>query len=191
MRSSTGSRIRRASSGSRSARSSMDPLRSANITVTCFRSPSRAARPPRIRSARCAGVYALGEAYAAGGEGAAGLVLESAVPQPPQKVDPASLTKPQAAQGTTRAAPHEAQKRRSSLFSTRHWGHCITASSAVAWSRRLSHPSPEEKEGQGYAACARASRAEQRAKDRKHAPHREPIVLHTRRARHTGGLPTG
>src|SRR5262249_42904834 len=38
----------RASSGSRSASSSIDPLRSANSTVTCLRSPSRAAREVRL-----------------------------------------------------------------------------------------------------------------------------------------------
>src|SRR5215472_4163458 len=42
IRSSTASRIFRASSGSRSARSSIEPLRSAKSTVTCLRSPSRA-----------------------------------------------------------------------------------------------------------------------------------------------------
>ena len=42
----------RASSGSRSARSSMEPLRSANSTVTCLRSPSRALREVKIFSAR-------------------------------------------------------------------------------------------------------------------------------------------
>jgi hypothetical protein len=36
----TGSRSRRASSGSRSASSSIEPLRSAKRTVTCLRSPA-------------------------------------------------------------------------------------------------------------------------------------------------------
>src|SRR5262245_32075924 len=57
----TGSSILRASSGSRSASSSIEPLRSANSTVTCLRSPSRAALEVRIFSARCLGVYASGE----------------------------------------------------------------------------------------------------------------------------------
>ena len=47
-----GSRSWRASSGSRSARSSIEPLRSANSTVTCLRSPSSALREVRIFSAR-------------------------------------------------------------------------------------------------------------------------------------------
>ena len=41
-----------ASSGSRSASSSMEPLRSANSTVTCLRSPARALRDVKIFSAR-------------------------------------------------------------------------------------------------------------------------------------------
>src|SRR5262245_34937881 len=57
----TGSSIRRASSGSRSASSSIELLRSAKRTVTCLRSPSRALFEVRIFSARCLGVYALGE----------------------------------------------------------------------------------------------------------------------------------
>jgi hypothetical protein len=56
MRSTTGSRILRASSGSRSASSSIEPFRSANSTVTCLRSPSRADLEVRILSARWLGV---------------------------------------------------------------------------------------------------------------------------------------
>src|SRR3989442_16023170 len=44
MCSTTGSRILRASSGSRSASNSIEPLRSAKSTVTCLRSPSRVSR---------------------------------------------------------------------------------------------------------------------------------------------------
>jgi len=43
-RSSTGARSCWASSGSRSARSAIEPLRSVNSTMTCLRSPSRALR---------------------------------------------------------------------------------------------------------------------------------------------------
>src|SRR5215470_4983196 len=57
----TGSRMARASSGSRSASSSIEPLRSAKSTVTCLRSPSSALLDVRIFSARCFGVYASGE----------------------------------------------------------------------------------------------------------------------------------
>src|SRR6516164_5471039 len=42
------------------ADNSIDPLRSANSTVTCLRSPSRALREVRIFSARCLGVYDCG-----------------------------------------------------------------------------------------------------------------------------------
>src|SRR6059036_2413302 len=65
MRSRTASSSRRASSGSRSARSSIEPLRSAKSTVTCLRSPTRVTPVVRIFSARCWGVYACGEAAAA------------------------------------------------------------------------------------------------------------------------------
>ena len=44
------SRSLRASSGSRSASSSMEPLRSAKRTVTCLRSPSKAVLSPRQRT---------------------------------------------------------------------------------------------------------------------------------------------
>ena len=43
------------------ASSSIHPLRSANSTVTCRRSPSRVALEVRIFSARCLGVYLSGE----------------------------------------------------------------------------------------------------------------------------------
>src|SRR3972149_2021589 len=56
----TGSRSLRASSGSASASNSIEPLRSANSTVTSLRSPSNAPLEVRIFSARCCGVYAFG-----------------------------------------------------------------------------------------------------------------------------------
>ena len=46
----------RASSGSRSASNSIEPLRSAKRTVTCLRSPSSAPFDVRILSARCFGM---------------------------------------------------------------------------------------------------------------------------------------
>src|SRR5262245_35399216 len=48
------------SSGSTFSPRSIEPLRSAKSTVTCFRSPSRAEREVRIFSARCFGVYERG-----------------------------------------------------------------------------------------------------------------------------------
>src|SRR5215208_6266180 len=68
MRSRTGSRMRRASSGSRSASSSLLPFRSANRTVTCLRSPSRAPRvlaPDGAPSPGVAGPVALPSAVLA------------------------------------------------------------------------------------------------------------------------------
>src|SRR5262249_16411532 len=62
MHSSTGSTSLRASSGSRSASSSMEPLRSANSTVTCLRSPSRVALEVRIFLGKVLGSIALGGA---------------------------------------------------------------------------------------------------------------------------------
>src|SRR6266404_6074428 len=64
MRSSTASSNFRASSGSRSARSSSEPFMSANNTVTCLRAGSRKSfefRIFRIFSARYFGVYASGD----------------------------------------------------------------------------------------------------------------------------------
>ena len=63
----TGSRSLRASSGSRSASNSIEPFKSANSTVTCLRSPSRAALEVRIFSARYFGVYESGAANLAVG----------------------------------------------------------------------------------------------------------------------------
>jgi hypothetical protein len=58
--------------GSRSASSSIEPLRSAKSTVTCLRSPSRAAFEVRIFSARCFGVYESGAADFVAGAGRSG-----------------------------------------------------------------------------------------------------------------------
>ena len=61
----------RASSGSRSARSSIEPLTSARRIVMCLRSPSSERRELRIRSARCSGTRDRGAARA--GSGARGV----------------------------------------------------------------------------------------------------------------------
>jgi len=76
MRVSTGSRSFRTSSGSRSASSSIEPLRSVKRTVTCLRSPSRAAFDVRIFSTRCVGVYEFGAANLAVGAVRSGAALE-------------------------------------------------------------------------------------------------------------------
>src|SRR5712691_11684747 len=146
-RSRTGSRNRRASSGSRSARSSIDPLRSAKSTVTCLRSPSTALLEVRMRSARCLGVYVSGEAKlgegaiggGVGGAGGSGGAFAGAAigwPQPPQNFSPGSFVNPHARQVAASVAPHWAQNRRPSRFSVAHCRHFIrTSSPAVCQDR--------------------------------------------------------
>src|SRR5437867_829426 len=124
MRSITGSRSLRASSGSRSASSSIEPLRSAKRTVTCLRSPSSALLEVRIFSARCLGVYVWGELN----RGSTGLaVAVSDLPQPPQNFSPPSLRKPHEGQVEANESPHSPQKRRPSRFSVWHRGQSISA----------------------------------------------------------------
>src|SRR5215471_204135 len=122
MRSSTGSRSFRASSGSRSASNSIDPFRSAKSTVTCLRSPSRALLEVRIFSARCLGVYASGDVNFGSVLAAAEL---SDLPHPPQNFSLPSLRKPQDEQVEAKHSPHSPQKRRPSRFSARQRGHCM------------------------------------------------------------------
>src|SRR5689334_2511744 len=88
--SSTGSRIFRASSGSRCAMSSIDPLRSAKSTVTCLRSPSAAAGGDATRRSSATssrvGRPQPGQNFADGGSGRWQLahVAPMAAPQWPQ-----------------------------------------------------------------------------------------------------------
>ncbi len=117
----TGSRILRASSGSRSASSSIEPLRSANRTVTCFRSPSSAAFAVRIRAARCFGVYASGDA---GGDAIAAPAGVTRSPHSRQNFADAGSSVRQFEQLTTRRAPHSRQNFACAGFSWRHAGHC-------------------------------------------------------------------
>src|SRR5438132_180975 len=122
IRSSTGSRILRASSGSRSASNSIEPLRSAKRTVTCLRSPSSEALEVRIFSARCLGVYLCGELN----RGSAGVGAKvSDLPQPPQNFSLPSFRKPHDRHAEAKESPHSPQNRRPSRFSMRHRGHCI------------------------------------------------------------------
>src|SRR5262245_11866985 len=115
MSSRTGSRILRASSGSRSASSSMDPLRSAKRTVTCLRSPSRAALEVRIFSARCLGVYASGAGKRAVAPVSSPRIpgyhsWDTGVPHLLQNLEPAGSGLAQEAQVKTNRAPHARQK---------------------------------------------------------------------------------
>src|SRR5262249_4365811 len=68
---------------------SIEPFTSANSTVTCLRSPSRALREIRIFSARCLGVYERGSGRDVALAGATGC------PQPGQKGIPAGFVLPQ------------------------------------------------------------------------------------------------
>src|SRR5262252_1958315 len=120
----TGSRSLRVCSGSRSAMSSMELLRSAKSTVTCLRSPSMAGRAVRIFSARCRGVYASGEAK----RGWVGRGVSTASPHCPQKRTPSTRSAPQLPHCRTRRAPHWVQKREASAFSHRHRGQCMATS---------------------------------------------------------------
>src|SRR6266481_541198 len=99
--------------------SSIEPFTSANSTVTCLRSPSRALREVRIFSARCLGV----EVADLGGAVAGPAV--SATPQPPQNFSPGWFEAPHAAQIAASTAPHSAQYRRSARLSWSQDGHRI------------------------------------------------------------------
>src|SRR5262245_5619874 len=115
-----GSTSLRASSGSRSASSSIEPLRSANSTVTCLRSPSRAVREVRIFSARCRGVYVAGAGVRAG----AGATTATTWPHCGQKRAPAGSSAPHALQ-PARLAPHPAQNRAPGAWSYWQRGHVM------------------------------------------------------------------
>src|SRR5215510_13281591 len=119
---STGSRILRASSGSRSASSSIEPFRSAKSTVTCLRSPSSALLEVRIFSARCLGVYVSGVPKL--GACRAGEVVRGA-PQPPQNFTPGSLENPQEGHASAKGEPHSAQNLRPALLAVPHRGQFI------------------------------------------------------------------
>src|SRR5713101_1714504 len=98
---STGSTIARASSGSRSSISSIDPLMSANSAVTVLRSPSRFSG---------SGVSAtrIGESFDFLADDAAA-VAPSTVPHSPQKRLPAELSAPHFGQRFASAAPQSPQ----------------------------------------------------------------------------------
>src|SRR5262245_19469199 len=130
--SSTGSRILRASSGSRSASSSIEPLRSANRTVTCLRSPSKAAFDMRIFSARCFGVYDSGDENT---ECAVpfGVASASGVPHLLQKRDPMGSSVPHEAQVRARRVPQARQKLDPDGFSCWHRGHCMPGPPSGPW----------------------------------------------------------
>src|SRR6266545_7464490 len=83
----------------------MEPLTSAKRTVTCLRSPSRAALEVRIFSARCLGVYVSG----AGERTGAAVPAATASPHWRQKRAPPGNSAPQEPQATARWAPQPRQ----------------------------------------------------------------------------------
>src|SRR5215470_384084 len=107
-------------SGSRRSASREESTMSQKSTVTCLRSPSRAAFEVRIFSARCLGVYASGDANL----GAAGWAARG-LPQLPQNFLPAGTVAPQEAQARSSLAPHSSQKLTLARFSKRHCGQAL------------------------------------------------------------------
>src|ERR1700694_2164708 len=99
---STGSTIARASSGSRSSSSSVEPLMSANSAVTVLRSPSVNADASAGAVTRTAGA-----ADSTGVDSAAAALSE--VPQSEQNVAPNALSEPQFEHRFDKGLPHSAQ----------------------------------------------------------------------------------
>src|SRR5215470_15214094 len=125
IRSSTGSRSFWASSGSRSASNSIEPLRSAKSTVTCLRSPSSAAFEFRMRSARCLGVYVSGEVKRRV-VGSADTELDPAGwAHSEQKLAVGESCAPQLTHARARGAAHSSQNFAPGRLSWRHREHFI------------------------------------------------------------------
>src|ERR1700730_7952340 len=97
----------------------MEPFRSAKRTVTCLRSPSRAAFEVRIFSARCFGVYDSGAANLAVGP------VRSGVAHWAQNLLSAGFAAPQDGQVAASGAAHSPQNFMPGGFSCWHRGHCI------------------------------------------------------------------
>src|SRR5713101_3478101 len=131
IRSSTGSRSLRASSGSRSASSSIEPFRSAKSTVTCLRSPSRAALEVRIASARCLGVYVSGEPKRA----ACSCGLPTGWAHAKQNLAAAGSGVPQFPQRERSGAAHSRQNLAWGGFSVWHRGQVIGIAARLALAR--------------------------------------------------------
>src|SRR5437660_9018386 len=105
--------IARASSGSRSRISSVDPLMSANNAVTVLRSPSAAAE-----ASICPAEIRIASALPTGAGGSAAvLVGVSAAPQSPQKLLPDGLTTPHFGQRFASGVPQSPQNFFPSAFS--------------------------------------------------------------------------
>src|SRR6266851_9609447 len=109
-----GSTIERASSGSRSSISSIDPLMSANSAVTVLRSPSIDSSELLSGATRIAAL-----AVVVGGAGDVDKVSE--FPHSPQNFSPDSLDAPHRGHFGASASPHCAQNLRPSRLSTPHF----------------------------------------------------------------------
>src|SRR5262249_21899094 len=97
----------RASSGSRLASSSSEPLISANSTVTCLRSASRECFDVRIFSTRYLGVYASGDKNF--GAGPVNLPASKRFPHSLQNLCERALPVPHWRQTSSSLAPHSGQ----------------------------------------------------------------------------------
>ena len=115
----------RASSGSRSAMSSIESLVSAKSTVTCLRSPSSVSLEVRIFSARCRGVYDPGEAKRGPPAGAP----PTGCAHSRQNLAAAGSGAPQASHRALSGAPHPRQNFASCGFAVRHRRHVIGVAS--------------------------------------------------------------
>src|SRR4029453_7137320 len=97
----------------------MDPFRSAKRTVTCLRSPSRAAFEVRIFSARCFGVYDSGDANLTSAVGCEA----TGSPHSRQNFAPAGSSLRHFVQLSATRAPHSRQNFACGGFSCWHRGH--------------------------------------------------------------------
>src|SRR5262245_22754509 len=106
----------------------MEPLRSANRTVTCLRSPCRAAFDVRIFSARCFGVYDCGEVKPA--------VAIAPIADPVgcahcgQNLAVGESCRPHLEHAWVSTAEHSSQNFASASFSCWHLGHLIKVAGA-------------------------------------------------------------
>src|SRR5271170_7161404 len=105
----------RASSGSRSSISSMEPLMSANSAVTVLRSPSRLSVASEDALITCLGENAV--PTSARGS----LLLISDDPHSPQYLNGATFSTPHFGQRTRSRPPHSPQNFRSDVLSVPHF----------------------------------------------------------------------
>src|SRR6266853_2192942 len=109
--------IARASSGSRSCSSSVEPLMSANSAVTVLRSPSVAIeRSKSSRPKRIAGIV-----EAEGETAPASALTASAAPQSPQNFEAGAFSAPHFGQGIASPLPHWEQNFLPTTFSVWHF----------------------------------------------------------------------